>query len=146
MHDSRGKLMKLPVFLNEAVFPTGIQDEYIAYSKKNVFRGFHRQVPPKDGNKVFIVLVGEIELYTLDSSKVSGELYEAKRHKLWENGHAAVVPSNFYTGYLVTSEDAIVQVKSSVAYSKDSQRVISPRKVWGNDMTLGWILSEQDSG
>jgi dTDP-4-dehydrorhamnose 3,5-epimerase-like enzyme len=145
-HDARGKLAKLRVFSDIVVFPLGILDEYTAFSKKNVFRGFHRQLDPHDGNKVFFVLSGEIKLYTLDVALVTGDQYVVEQCTVSENGNAVVVPRGYYTGYLVTSEHAIVQVKSSASYSPNFQKVVPPQDVWSQDTTGSWILSEQDRG
>jgi len=144
--DARGKLAKLKILSDPDIFPLGVLDEYIAYSSSNVFRGFHRQGNPHDGNKVFFVIAGEIELYTLDTAGATNGKFHLDKHHLFENGHAMVVPQGYFTGYLVKSDEAIVQVKSSSLYNPSFQRVISPHEVWSEEVTGSWMLSDQDKG
>jgi dTDP-4-dehydrorhamnose 3,5-epimerase-like enzyme len=144
--DSRGKLTKLSVISDRSVFPLGVLDEYIAYSSMGVFRGFHRQLSPDGGNKVFFALKGKIELFTLRAEQVERGEYLPIKWVVEENGTAVVVPEGHFTGYLVLSKEAIIQVKASYPYVPVSQVVIPPRLVWGLEATDTWILSPQDRG
>jgi len=144
--DARGMLAKLRISSSLEIFPSGVRDEYIAYSSANVFRGFHRQIDPHDGVKVFFVISGNIELYTLDASQVTEGNHLIEKHIMCEAGQALVVPRGYFTGYLVKSEQAIVMVKSSSSYAPSFQMVISPNEVWPNAVTRDWLLSDQDKG
>ena len=147
--DSRGFFMET---FNEALFAEhGLKFEFVqdnhSFSKNNVLRGLHFQVPHPQGKlvraaygSVFDVAVDVRQGSPRFGKWVGVELSRANRRMLW-------VPPGFAHGFCVTSDAADVLYKCTDLYDGPSDRVI----LW-NDPALGidWpvdapLLSEKDA-
>ena len=101
-----------------------VQDNHSG-SERGVLRGLHYQLPNPQG-KLIRVLVGEIFDVAVDLRKtsptftkwVSAILTEDNKHQLW-------IPEGFAHGFLVLSEYAEVEYKTTQFYSKEDERSIS---------------------
>ena len=114
-----------------------VQDNH-SRSARNVLRGLHYQIQQAQG-KLVRATAGEIYDVVVDirkSSPTFGQwaahtLSAANRHMLW-------VPEGFAHGFVVTSEVAEVQYKTTTYWAPEHERCI----LW-NDPALGieWPLS-----
>ncbi|MCS6980603.1 MAG: dTDP-4-dehydrorhamnose 3,5-epimerase [Flavobacteriales bacterium] len=126
---------------------TFVQDNE-SCSHKNVLRGLHFQVPPKEQGKLVRVVKGRIFDVVVDlrkSSPTYGKFHaellsEENRHILW-------IPPGFAHGFLALENNTLVQYKITAPYHRDSERCI----LWNDpDLAIPWpihdpILSEKDS-
>jgi dTDP-4-dehydrorhamnose 3,5-epimerase len=148
--DARGWFMEV---YNRRAFreATGIDAEFVqdnqSRSERNVLRGLHYQIRQPQG-KLIRVLVGTVWDVAVDlrrSSPTFGkcaavELTAASPHQVW-------IPPGFAHGFLVLSEAAEVQYKTTEYYAPEHERALR----W-NDPELGiaWplkgepILAEKD--
>ena len=114
-----------------------VQDN-VSRSAKNVLRGLHYQIRQPQG-KLIRVLAGEIYDVAVDlrrSSPTFGRwvgvvLSEEKKNMAW-------IPAGFGHGFLVTSEVADVQYKTTDYYAPEHERAI----LWNDpDLAVVWPLN-----
>ena len=139
--DSRGWFMEV---FNRRAFHAAVgldldfvQDN-VSRSARNVLRGLHYQIRQPQG-KLVRVLAGEIFDVAVDlrrSSPTFGRwagfvLSEEKKNMVW-------VPPGFGHGFLVTSEAAEVQYKTTDYYAPEHERAI----LWNDrDLAISWPLA-----
>ncbi len=139
--DARGWFMEI---YNRRAFreATGLDVEFVqdnvSRSARNVLRGLHYQIRQPQG-KLVRVTAGEIWDVAVDLRRASasfgrwaGTTLDAKSHRmLW-------VPAGFAHGFLVLSEHAEVQYKTTDYYAPAHERTL----LW-NDPALGisWPLA-----
>lgn len=127
---------------------TFVQDNH-SKSAKNVLRGLHYQLPPKEQGKLVRVVQGEVFDVALDIRKdsptygrwVGVNLSAENKKQLW-------IPPGFAHGFLTLSETAEFLYKTTDCYAPEVERCIR----W-NDSTLnidwpiegGLLLSAKDS-
>lgn len=109
--DERGSFVKT---FHEQVFAankleTNFAEEYYSVSFKNVLRGLHFQLPPKEHTKVVYCVLGAVMDVVVDlrvgsSSYGKFEIFEVSG----ENGNMIYVPPGLAHGFYVTSEKAIM--------------------------------------
>ncbi len=138
-HDPRGFFLES--YNEKAMAEVGIREHFVqdnhSFSRRNVLRGLHYQVPPQ--GKLVRVVVGEIFDVAVDLRRSSAtfggwegvSLSEANRQMLW-------IPPGLAHGFLVVSEVAHVVYKATGAYDAKAERTIQ----W-NDPALGidWRLA-----
>lgn len=127
---------------------TFVQDNQ-SYSKKFVLRGLHYQKPPFEQGKLVRALKGEIFDVAVDirfDSSTFG-LYHAELLSD-ENNKQFWIPEGFAHGFLVISDDAVVQYKTTNFYNKDSEVIYN----WADPkFSIQWpskdniTLSDKDS-
>ena len=123
-----------------------VQDNH-SRSGKNVLRGLHYQIRQPQG-KLVRVTAGEIYDVAVDIRKNSTHfgkwaanvLSAANRRMMW-------IPPGFAHGFLVTSDHAEVQYKTTDYYAPEHERCIA----WNDrDLAISWplngepILSQKD--
>jgi dTDP-4-dehydrorhamnose 3,5-epimerase len=123
---------------NEA---TGLEVEFVqdnqSFSVRNVLRGLHYQIRQPQG-KLVQVLAGEIFDVVVDLRRSSPTFKKWTGTSLSAGTHRTLwVPPGFAHGFLVVSEHAIVQYKTTDFYAPEHERVLH----W-NDPTLNirWPL------
>ena len=134
---------------NEA---TGLEVDFVqdnqSFSVRNVLRGLHYQIRQPQG-KLVQVLAGEIFDVVVDLRRSSPTFRKWTATTLSGGTHRMLwVPIGFAHGFLVLSEHAIVQYKTTDFYAPEHERVLR----W-NDPTLDirWpleaspILSPRDA-
>jgi len=148
--DERGFFMesyKESEFRNFGIEEKFVQDNH-SKSKKNVLRGLHYQLPPKEQAKLVSCVKGKVFDVAVDIRK--GSPYYGKwigEYLSEENKNMLFIPTGFAHGYLVMSEEAEILYKVTNEYSPEYDRGIT----W-NDSEIGinWpiegkpILSEKD--
>jgi dTDP-4-dehydrorhamnose 3,5-epimerase len=126
--DSRGSFSET---FSEALFrmKTGVNINFVqdneSVSKKNVFRGFHFQVPPKAQAKLIRVVKGAIRDFVIDLRKSSdhfGKVFFADLSE--ENKHQLYIPEGFAHGFIALEDHTIVNYKCSQYYSPESERIL----------------------
>ena len=142
--DSRGYLYES---FNKSLFSKFISpnisftQDIHSYSRRNVIRGLHYQVPPKAQAKLVKVIKGEIFDVVVDLRKNSptfgrwlGQiLSEKNRFQMW-------IPEGFANGFLVLSNDAEIIYKVSEEYSPKLERCI----LWSdNALGIKWPVNNQ---
>jgi len=117
-----------------------VQDNH-SRSVRNVLRGLHYQLPPKEQGKLVRVVIGEVFDVAVDIRKDSptfgqwvGEILSAdNKRQMW-------IPPGFAHGFLVLSECAEFLYKTTDYYAPDSERGIR----WNDpDLAIAWPLSGQ---
>jgi dTDP-4-dehydrorhamnose 3,5-epimerase len=114
---------------NEALFRlnTGLNIQFVqdneSISHKNVFRGFHFQIPPKSQAKLIRVVHGAIIDFAIDlraSSNKFGCIYSIEL--TGENKKQFYIPEGFAHGFIALEDHTIVNYKCSQYYSPESER------------------------
>lgn len=122
------------------------KEEFYTVSHKNVLRGLHFQVPPKDHVKIVYCIAGKV-LDALVDLRVGSprfgqfELIELSSDKC----NLLYIPSGIAHGFYVTSQSAILMYKVSAMHSPSHDTGI----LW-NSVGIPWpvqdpIVSERDS-
>jgi len=126
-----------------------VQDNH-SRSVKNVLRGLHYQLPPKEQGKLVRVMVGEIFDVAVDIRKDSPTLGKWVGVNLSaENKKMMWIPPGFAHGFLTLSDVAEVLYKATDYYAPELERCIR----W-DDGVLGitWpiveglLVSKKDAG
>ena len=111
-----------------------------SFSNQGVLRGLHFQESPFAQSKLIRVSLGEIQDVVVDireSSKTFGKHISIKLSK--ENGRQLFVPKGFAHGFLVLSDQAIVNYKVDNYYSKQHDSGILFKDP---DLDINWELDE----
>lgn len=97
-----------------------IEESYFSYSKKNVIRGMHFQIPPYDHVKLVSVVKGRILDVVVDLRKNSPTYKKYLAFELSEENNISLyIPKGLAHGFAVLSEDAITSYMVGKGYSKD---------------------------
>ncbi len=123
-----------------------VQDN-LSYSNKGALRGLHAQKPPHAQAKLVRCASGEVFDVAADCDPSSSTYGRHASVTLKANeGTMLYVPAQYYHGFCVLSEQAIVEYKASDFYAPDC--AVGVR--WNDPLlTIPWpvqkpILSEQD--
>ena len=122
-----------------------VKESFNSFSKKNVLRGFHFQVPPYDHSKVVTCVFGEILDVIIDLRKSSDTYLKVFNIKLGlENDYCSIyIPPGFAHAFKVLSDFASTSYLTSCEYKQDSDLGILFNSIdfdWGSDL----IVSERD--
>lgn len=133
-YDNRGYFSEIykETAFSELGIPRFVQDN-LSFSKQGVFRGMHWQLPPYEQGKLVTCINGAILDFFVDvrqSSANFGSVFTATLNS--ENSTSLWVPAGFAHGFLVLSEEAMVQYKVTNYWSQQSERSFSPEYVVGN--------------
>ncbi|WP_200763284.1 dTDP-4-dehydrorhamnose 3,5-epimerase family protein [Nitrosophilus alvini] len=145
--DSRGSFLK--IFNNETFQKFGInfsiKESYYSISKKDVIRGMHFQIPPKEHLKLVYVPKGRIIDIVVDIRKGSptyGKYFEIELNE--ENGKALIIPIGLAHGFKSIENDTIVVYMQSSSYDRECDKGIKYDS-FGYDWKIDHpILSERD--
>jgi len=137
-HDPRGFFLES--YNEKAMAEVGIREHFVqdnhSFSRRNVLRGLHYQVPPQ--GKLVRVVVGEIFDVAVDLRESSASfgrwvgavLSEQNHHQLW-------IPPGFAHGFYVLSQLADVTYKCTAPYAVEHERCIR----WDDrDLAIAWPL------
>ena len=126
--DTRGRFVKVfhDLAFAEKSLETHFAEEYYSISIKNVIRGMHFQLPPRDHVKVVYCVQGEVMDVVVDlriGSPTYGhyaafELSAVKANSIY-------IPKGMAHGFCVLSELAIMVYKVSTVYSPEHDAGIS---------------------
>ena len=142
--DERGRFLEFwnqKTFHNLGLPLTFVQDN-ISYSKKNVLRGLHYQLPNPQG-KLVSVLQGGVFDVIVDLRKSSDTFGEWQGFELSDQNRLMLfVPEGFAHGFLTLSDNVIFHYKCTSHYDPSSEHTL----LW-NDKTLAinWLLPKSVS-
>ncbi len=151
--DSRGYFYESFVdreFRRELLETTFVQENQ-SKSTCGVLRGLHFQAPPHAQSKLVRVVAGRVLDVAVDIRKGSPTFGEHVAVELsCENHRQLFIPRGFAHGFVVLSDEAILQYKCDNYYCAQSEGAI----VWNDpDLAIDWgvdpckvILSEKDLG
>jgi dTDP-4-dehydrorhamnose 3,5-epimerase len=120
---------------------TGLDPQFVqdnqSFSVRNVLRGLHYQVRQPQG-KLVTVLAGEIFDVAVDLRRSSPTFGEWVSATLSGGTHRAIwIPPGFGHGFLVLSEHALVQYKTTDYYAPEHERTL----IWNEaDLAIAWPL------
>ncbi len=108
----------------------GIQTEFIqdneALSAKNIFRGFHYQLPPFAQAKLVRVICGSVLDIVIDIRPLSSTYKKVFQLVLsGQNKKQLYVPEGFAHGYLSLEDNTVFSYKVNQNYNQESERGIS---------------------
>lgn len=133
--DSRGYLVET---MRSSKFDFIPAQENVCFSYKNVLRGLHYQIEPKQ-SKLLYVLHGKILDVCINIH--TGKIYEF----ILEPFVTLYIPDNFLHGYSILSDSALVCYKMDGEYNPEKCLVVSPID---NTLNINWrvdpILSDKD--
>lgn len=118
--DQRGKFVKTfhrEIFRSFGVAPV-FEEEFYSVSAKNVVRGMHFQIPPRDHAKYVCCLVGAVRDVILDlrfDSPTYGKHFVAELSA--ENRLALYIPSGFAHGFLSLTDGALMLYKTTSCHA-----------------------------
>ena len=145
--DERGQFVKFfsERYFGENQLKFNIEEVYYSISNKDVIRGMHFQLPPKDHDKIVFVSQGEITDVCLDlrkESKTFGKVFSIKLTS--DNNLGLFIPKGFAHGFETLSDMAMVHYLQSTSYSVEHDFGI----LW-DSIPYEWliekpILSERD--
>jgi len=139
-HDERGYFYEsynYETFKNLGISAVFVQDNQ-SYSKKNVIRGLHLQVPPFAQAKLVRVIQGAVLDVAVDLRKESptyGQHFSVLLSK--ENQLQFYIPVGFAHGFAVLEDHTIFAYKCSNIYHKDSERSILFND---KDLNINWNI------
>lgn len=122
-----------------------IKESYYSVSKKNVIRGLHFQLPPKDHIKTVYCVKGKIFDVVVDLRLGSATFGKYLMFELSEEDPKVIyIPKGLAHGFCALSKYAIVIYNTSTVYSPEFDSGI----LW-NSLDIPWpckdpILSERD--
>ncbi len=124
----------------------GLNFEFVqdneAKSTKNVFRGFHYQIPPFAQSKLVRVIQGSVIDMVVDirpGSETYGKCYQIELSA--QNKRQFLVPRGFAHGYISLEEDTIFSYKVDNYYSRDHEFGISHLD---DQLAFEWPLNKKD--
>ncbi|MDR0207091.1 MAG: dTDP-4-dehydrorhamnose 3,5-epimerase [Bacteroidales bacterium] len=149
-NDERGYFFES--YNSETLNKLGINDDFLqdnqSYSKKNVIRGLHFQVPPFAQAKLVRVVKGAALDVAVDLRKDSPTYAQYFSVLLSEeNKLQFYIPEGFAHGFAVLEDNTIFAYKCSNIYHKESERTFLFND---NDLNIDWqidnpIVSEKDT-
>ncbi len=146
MEDERGMFVK--VFHTEIYNKIGVDfnfaESYYSFSKKNVIRGLHFQLPPHEHYKMIYCLQGKIQDAMVDlrrNSTTSGKNASVILDDQQRN--MALMPPGIAHGFLALEESIIVCVTSTV-YAPEHDSGVHSQKCGIQWQIDNPILSDKD--
>lgn len=135
--DDRGGFVKTyqSQEFNEKAFDFKVKEIYYTWSKKNVFRGFHFQLPPHAHSKIVFCNFGEVTDYVVDlrkDSEVYGKVFPFELNE--GNRKAILIPKGCAHGFYVPNKKSMLTYLVETEYAPDY------------DTGLLWTSLKQDLG
>jgi dTDP-4-dehydrorhamnose 3,5-epimerase len=146
-NDARGSFVK--AFHESSLKKLGIhftlRESYFSFSKKDVIRGMHFQLPPYDHGKIVFCPVGAILDVMVDLRKESVTYLQYFAYELSAGNHRALyIPEGFAHGFKSLTDDAMTYYLVTSEYNKEHDTGIRYDSIgfdWGVERP---ILSARD--
>jgi dTDP-4-dehydrorhamnose 3,5-epimerase len=146
--DIRGRFVK--IYHQKSFKDFGLEyqfkESFYTVSKKNVIRGMHYQLPPRDSIKTIFVTKGAILDVVLDIRKGSPTFGNHLFFELSEKNHRMIyIPAGCAHGFLSMLNDSCVMYSHTEMYDKECEKGIhfdSFGMNWGVNQP---IVSDRDS-
>jgi len=147
--DERGIFVKTfnSDIFREKGLETGFAEEYYSVSRKNVLRGMHFQLPPRDLAKLVYCIRGRALDVITDLRKGSPDFGKTASLELSpEKANMVYIPKGFAHGFYALEDDSTMVYKTSAVYSPEHDSGI----LW-NSIAFKWpcdnpLISERDRG
>jgi dTDP-4-dehydrorhamnose 3,5-epimerase len=121
-HDARGTFVKTfheSSLVEHDIYFT-LRESYFSFSKKDVIRGMHLQLPPWEHSKIVFCPLGAILDVIIDLRKNSPTYKQHFAHILSsENNKACYIPEGFAHGFKSLTDNAITYYLVSSEYNKE---------------------------
>lgn len=139
-HDDRGFFLetyKESEFHKAGINRKFVQDNH-SYSKRNVIRGLHYQIKPKEQAKLVRVIKGSVWDVAVDIQKSSATFLNWIGINLTEeNGEMLYIPPGFAHGFLAFTDDVHLLYKCTQEYDPELDTGIR----WNDpDIGISWPL------
>jgi dTDP-4-dehydrorhamnose 3,5-epimerase/CDP-3, 6-dideoxy-D-glycero-D-glycero-4-hexulose-5-epimerase len=145
--DARGSFVKTfhDISLKENGIDFKLKESYFSYSKKDVIRGMHFQLPPHQHAKIVFCPYGTILDVILDLRKDSPTYKQYFSQELSQQNHKAFyIPEGFAHGFKALTDDAMTYYLVSSEYYKESDTGVRYDS-FGFDWDVTYpIISERD--
>ncbi len=145
--DVRGTFVKAygeTVFRNAGIDFT-LRESYFSFSKKDVIRGMHFQLPPHQHSKIVYCPVGAILDVIVDLRKDSSTYHQYYAHELSANNHKAVfIPEGFAHGFKSLTDNSLTCYLVSSEYNKTHDTGIRYDSIGFDWDVKEPVLSERD--
>ncbi len=145
--DNRGKFVKSFHFdeFNKNNAPFELKESYFSFSKKDVIRGMHFQLPPHHHSKVVYCPSGAILDVIVDLRKDSATYGECEGQILSaDNNLGLYIPEGFAHGFKALTDDAMTYYLVSSVYNKDNDTGIRYDSIGFNWECENPIISARD--
>lgn len=145
--DERGSFVKTfhDTTLREHGIDFQLKESYFSFSKKDVIRGMHFQMPPHQHAKIVFCPQGAILDVIIDLRKESATYGQYVATELSADNHKAYyIPEGFAHGFKSLTDDAITYYLVSSEYSKDHDTGIIYNSFGFDWETEQPIISERD--
>ena len=119
--DDRGSFVKTycESHFREAGIDFTLRESYFSFSRKDVIRGMHFQLPPHQHSKIVFCPVGSIMDVIVDLRKDSPTYRQYYAHELSADNHMAVyIPEGFAHGFKSLTDEALTCYLVSSEYNK----------------------------
>jgi dTDP-4-dehydrorhamnose 3,5-epimerase/CDP-3, 6-dideoxy-D-glycero-D-glycero-4-hexulose-5-epimerase len=93
-----------------------IREEFYSFSRRDVLRGMHFQLPPHAHDKLVYCAQGTVKDVLLDLRKGAGYGRVAVAELSGENAHLILIPKGIAHGFVVLSDEALMLYKTSMVY------------------------------
>jgi dTDP-4-dehydrorhamnose 3,5-epimerase/CDP-3, 6-dideoxy-D-glycero-D-glycero-4-hexulose-5-epimerase len=145
--DARGSFVKTFHYtsLKERGIDFKLKESYFSYSKKDVIRGMHFQLPPHQHAKIVFCPHGAILDVILDMRKGSPTYKQYFSQELSQQNHKSFyIPEGFAHGFKALTDDAMTYYLVSSEYDKASDTGIRYDSFGFNWEEENPIISERD--
>lgn len=125
--DNRGKFVKIysDDLYKDAIGDLSFKESYFSISAKNVIRGMHFQVPPKDHDKILYVLKGSTIDVVVDLRNGSPSFGQYFSLELSDQNHFVLfIPKGCAHGFLSLQDDTCMIYNQTSCYSAEHDRGI----------------------
>ncbi len=145
--DTRGTFVKTfhETLLGKAGITFTLCESYFSFSRKDVIRGMHFQLPPHQHSKIVFCPVGAILDVVVDLRRNSPSYGQYFAHELsGDNNKACYIPEGFAHGFKALTDDALTYYLVSSEYNKDYDAGLRYDSIgfdWG---VTSPILSDRD--
>ncbi|MFA6618318.1 MAG: dTDP-4-dehydrorhamnose 3,5-epimerase [Candidatus Neomarinimicrobiota bacterium] len=145
--DERGSFIKCydDASFKNAGISSCFKESYFSISKKNVIRGMHFQLPPKDHEKLVCVTLGAVKDVILDIRRESPTYGEVRDVVLSAENHLALyIPRGFAHGFMSLEDHTIMNYLVATVHSPQHDMAIRWDTIhynWNNDSP---IMSNRD--
>jgi dTDP-4-dehydrorhamnose 3,5-epimerase len=145
--DGRGSFVKSfgETRLRDAGIDFTLRESYFSFSKKDVIRGMHFQLPPHQHSKIVFCQQGAILDVIVDLRKDSPTYRQHFIHELSDkNNKALFIPEGFAHGFKSLTDNALTYYLVSSEYNKDYDTGIRYDSIGFDWEIKNPIISERD--
>ena len=147
-NDSRGFFVKTyhQTTFNQFGISANFIEDFFTFSKKNVLRGMHFQLPPKAINKLVTCITGSVLDVLIDLRNDSPTRFKIEDIKLSANEPCILyLPAGVAHGFISLSEEAIMYYKVDQEYDAALDSGIRWDSIGYSWPQMDFIVSDRDN-